>query len=130
MMSKMPSSKAVPQKVLGARRREPGRAVRLTNELLQRIDAWALSQEHKPNRSEAIQLLVQTALDSARARPRRAATKSERKSSRNRAKELASDAIDRLGDTGATSDARASRKGKLMKGPEEFQNVRRDRSDS
>ena len=130
MMSKMPRSKAVPQKSQAATGREQGRAVRLTRELLDRVDAWALSQEHRPNRSEAIHLLVKTALDSLRARSGRAATESKRESSRNRAKELASDAIDRLGDAGATSEVRASRKGKLMKGPEEFRNVRRDRSDS
>lgn len=130
MMSKTLRSKALPQKPPAARGREQGQAVRLTRELLERVDAWALSQEHKPNRSEAIQLLVKTALDSLRAWPRRAAPKSKRASSRNRAKELASDAIDRLGDAGATSEARASRKGRLMKGPEEFRNVRRDRPDS
>ncbi|SDI09430.1 hypothetical protein SAMN05216338_101755 [Bradyrhizobium sp. Rc2d] len=130
MLSKMSRSKAVPQKSPAATGREQGRAVRLTRELLESVDAWALSQEHKPNRSEAIQRLVQTALESLRDRPRHAAPKSKRESSRKRAKELASDAIDRVGDAGATSEARANRKGKLMKGPEEFRNVRRDRSDS
>lgn len=130
MVAKMPRSKAFPQKPTAATGREQGQAVRLTGELLERVDAWALSQEHKPNRSEAVHLLVRTALDGLCARSRRAAPQSKRLNSRNRAKELASDAIDRLGDAGATSEARASRKGRLMKGPEEFRNVRRDRSDS
>lgn len=130
MVAKMPRSKTFPQKTPAATGREQGQAVRLTRELLERVEAWALSQKHKPNRSEAVQLLINAGLDGLPARPKRAAPKSKRASSRNRAKELASDAIDRLGDAGATSEARASRKGRLMKGPEEFRNVRRDRSDS
>jgi len=130
MIAKMPRSKASPQKPAAATGREQGPAIRLTRELLERVDAWVLSQEHKPSRSEAAQLLISRGLDSLRARSRRAAPKSKRASSRNRAKELASDAIDRLGDAGVTAEARASRKGRLMKGPEEFRNVRRDGSDS
>ncbi|WP_050996357.1 hypothetical protein, partial [Bradyrhizobium yuanmingense] len=109
---------------------EQGRAVRLTRELLDLVDAWALSQKQRPNRSEAVQLLVKTALEGLRDRPMREAPDSNRESPRIRAKELASDAIDGLGDASATSEDRASRKGRLMKGPEEFRNVRRDRSNS
>ncbi|RXT49175.1 hypothetical protein B5V03_15095 [Bradyrhizobium betae] len=127
MMSEMSRSKAVPQKSSAATG-EQGRAVRLTRELLDQVDAWALRQKRRPNRSEAIQLLVKTALDGLRDRSIRQAPKSKHESSRIRAKELASDAIDGMGDADATSEDRASRKGKLMKGPEEFRNVRRDRS--
>ncbi len=129
MMSEMSRSKAVLQKSPAATA-EQGRAVRLTRELLDQVDAWALSQKQRPNRSEAIQLLVKTALKGLRDRPMREAPDSNRESPRIRAKELASDAIDRLGDANATSEDRASRKGRLMKGPEEFRNVRRDRSNS
>jgi len=117
----MSRSKEVPQKSPAATA-EQGRAVRLTRELLDHVDAWALSQEQRPSRSEAIQLLVMTALDGLRA------AKSSHRGPRIRAKELASDAIDGLGDTSATSEDRAGRKGRLMEGPEEFRNVRRDRS--
>jgi hypothetical protein len=128
-MSNMSESKAVRQKSPVATG-EQGRAVRLTRELLDEVDAWALSQKRRLNRSEAIQLLVKTALDGLRDRSMHQAPKSKRESSRIRAKELAPDAIDGLGDADATSEDRASRKGKLMKGPEEFRNVRRDRSNS
>jgi hypothetical protein len=102
--------------------------IRLTDELLERVDAWAYSQDDKPDRPEAIRRLVEIALASSVAQPQRAATDAKRNSSRDRAKELASDTIDRLGDVGATSGARASRKGRLMEGPEEFSRARRDRS--
>jgi hypothetical protein len=102
--------------------------IRLTDELLEKIKAWAHNQDDKPDRSEAIRRLVEMALATSVAQPQRGATDAKRKSSRDRAKELASDAIDRLGDAGATTGARASRKGRLMEGPEEFLRARRDRS--
>lgn len=129
MMSEMSRSKAVPRKT-SAGTAEQGRAVRLTPELLDQVDAWALSQKQRPNRSEAVQLLVKTALEGLRDRPMRESPESNRESPRIRAKDLASDALDRLADTGATSEDRASRKSRLMKGPEEFRKVRRDRSNS
>ena len=103
-------------------------AIRLTDELREQIDTWALIQDDKPDRSEAIRRLVEIALASSVAQPPHVATEAKRKGSRDRAKELASNAIDRLGDAGATSGARASRKSRLMEGPEEFSRARRDRS--
>ncbi len=44
-----------------------------------------------------------------------------------RAREMASVAIDRLADTTAHADDRASRKRRLLKGPEEFSDLRVDR---
>jgi hypothetical protein len=49
------------------------------------------------------------------------------KGSAKRAKELAGKTIDKLTDSTATSSDQVSRKRRLVKGPEEFQNVRRDR---
>lgn len=41
---------------------------------------------------------------------------------------MAADAIDKIADSAASSDEQASRKRQLIKGPEEFQEVRRDRN--
>jgi hypothetical protein len=49
------------------------------------------------------------------------------KASSDRAQEMAANAIDKLKDTKASPDVQVSRKRRLVKGPEEFQNVRRDR---
>jgi Arc/MetJ-type ribon-helix-helix transcriptional regulator len=109
-----------------------GRAVRLSAELHEKVDAWACRQEDRPGRSEAVRRLLDAALGGDHARRQPAVAKPKGKSSRDRAQdraqELASDVIDSLEDTGATSDARASRKGRLMKGPEEFRKLRRDRA--
>lgn len=119
----MRSPKTSPRKSPGRPTAEHrARAVRLPDELLDKVDAWADSQKAKPNRPDAIRLLLESALSKV-AGPRRAASRR----SGDRATELASDAIDRLGDAGATSEVRASRKGTLMKGPEEFRGLRRDR---
>jgi hypothetical protein len=40
---------------------------------------------------------------------------------------MAGDQLDQLADESATSEEQASRKRRLLKGPEEFQNVRVDR---
>lgn len=45
-----------------------------------------------------------------------------------RAKELAATAIDKMSDGGATADDQASRKRRLLKGPEEFRDSRVDRA--
>jgi hypothetical protein len=48
-------------------------------------------------------------------------------SSSQRAREMAVSAIDKMADASVSPDDQASRKRRLVKGPEEFQNVRRDR---
>lgn len=102
----------------------------MTDDLRERVDAWARQQKDNPGRSEAVSLLLNKALRSFTAQPRRSATEPDRKSSRDRAKDLASDVIDRLSDQDATSEIRESRKGKLMKGPEEFRGLRKEGSES
>jgi hypothetical protein len=125
----MRSSRTAPRKSPGERTtaRRP-RVIRLTNELSEKVDAWAHSQPDKPHRSEAIRLLLEIALGSVLAKPQQAGTDMLRNRSRKRATELASNVIDDLGDEGVTSEVRANRKRRLMKGPEEFRNIRRDRS--
>jgi hypothetical protein len=92
--------------------------MRLSEELRERIDAWAEKQTGQPGRSEAIRRLVEIGLDGGKPARRRSAKSAER------AKQLAAKTIDRL--MGTASEEAASRKRRLLKGPEEFHEVRVD----
>jgi hypothetical protein len=72
-------------------------------------------------RSEAIRRLVELGL-TVSANPKQAPAERA-----DRAKELASKAIDTLTVGATDDDAKANRKRRLIKGPEEFQEVRVDR---
>jgi hypothetical protein len=98
----------------------PVTALRLPPELGAAVDAWASVQPDGPNRSEAIRRLVELGLT--------VKTKSV-PSERQRAAlaDLASKAIDSLTAETPDNDEKASRKRRLIKGPEEFQQVRVDR---
>ena len=98
----------------------PVTAVRLSPEAGVAVDQWATRQDDKPSRSEAIRRLVELGLT--------VKTKSA-PSERQRAAlaDLASKAIDSLTVGTADSDEKASRKRRLIKGPEEFREVRVDR---
>jgi Arc/MetJ-type ribon-helix-helix transcriptional regulator len=92
--------------------------LRLEPALLARIDRWAASQKDRPSRPEAIRRLVELELAIAqRVRTRKAA----------QAADMASEEIDRLGDPSATDEERRRRKRRLLKGPKEFQDLRRNR---
>ena len=95
-------------------------AVRLSPELGSAVDKWSDLQADGPSRSEAIRRLVELGLT--------VKTKSA-PSERQRAAlaDLASKAIDSLTVGTADSDEKASRKRRLIKGPEEFREVRVDR---
>jgi Arc/MetJ-type ribon-helix-helix transcriptional regulator len=97
----------------------PVTAVRLSPEAGVAVDQWATRQDDKPSRSEAIRRLVELGLS--------VKTKSA-PSERQRAAlaDLASKAIDSLTVRTADSDEKASRKRRLIKGPEEFREVRVD----
>jgi hypothetical protein len=87
---------------------------------LARVDQWAASQKDAPSRPEAVRRLVELGLVSApRAgvRPEKAA----------KAAEMAGREIDRLSDPSATDEERQVRKRRLIKGPKEFQELRRNR---
>lgn len=120
------SIKVIPKKGRGrpATGKDPQVVVRMPPTLIAAVDAWG--ETNGTARSEAIRRLVEIGLGNVPAPATRvdAATRKDRTS---RAKELASDAIDAAGDPRATSEERANRKGTLMKGPEEFRKVRRDR---
>jgi hypothetical protein len=87
----------------------------IPSELLARVDRWAASQEDDPSRPEAIRRLVELGL---RISQRGGATK---------AAEMASQEIDRLSVPSATDEERQLRKRRLIKGPKEFRDLRRNR---
>jgi Arc/MetJ-type ribon-helix-helix transcriptional regulator len=98
----------------------PVTAVRLSPEAGVAVDQWATRQDDKPSRSEAIRRLVELGLTvKTRSAP------SERQ--RAALADLASKAIDSLTVRTADSDEKASRKRRLIKGPEEFREVQVDR---
>ena len=101
--------------------RDPSRTFRLSDGFIAGLDAWAEKQDDRPTRSEAIRRLVEMGLAGAE---KPAARRSE--ISAAKAKELAAKAIDRLVDHAAHPDEQASRKRRLLKGPEEFREVRLD----
>ena len=92
------------------------------------IDAWIASSRDKTlTRAHAIRRLVALGLRiKTESRGKSEDTKG-RRDTKQRARELAVGAIDELSDTAATPEVQASRKRRLVKGPEEFQNVRSDR---
>ncbi|OKO74114.1 hypothetical protein AC628_23200 [Bradyrhizobium sp. NAS96.2] len=98
----------------------PQIGLRLPPAELAAIDGWIAKQEDKPSRPEAIRRLLALTL-STKVRPKT-------ESQRQHARDMASEAIDKMADKAANSDELASRKRQLVKGPEEFQKVRRDRN--
>jgi hypothetical protein len=99
--------------------KQPASAIRLPVELLNRIDVWA-GEHDAQTRADAILMLVELGL-TVKA-PRSAAG-----GQRARAEVLAGRQIDRMGDTSATTEERATRKQRLTDGPSVFREVRHDR---
>ena len=97
--------------------------VRMHSPALETLDAWIAAQMQPfPSRPEAIRRLVEIGI-AVKQRPKRPSL-----AGAHRAKELASQAIDKLDDPAAHPDERAHRRHKLTKGPEEFREVRVDRA--
>ena len=84
--------------------------------LMAAVDAWATANDL--DRSNAICRLVELGL-MADAKPTQA--------NATRAKELAATVIDNMADSAASAGDQASRKRRLLKGPEEFREARVDR---
>jgi hypothetical protein len=94
---------------------------RAAPELRASIVRWAENQPDLPTLSEATRRLVELGLSvKPKGRPRSEGQKL-------RAREIAGTAIDGMADALASSDDQASRKRRLLKGPEEFQAERVDR---
>src|ERR1700751_5455880 len=87
--------------------------------LIAEVDVWATAND--ATRSEAIRRLVELGLTIRTKSKQGSAARAER------AKELASKAIDNLTAATPESGEKSRRKGNLIKGPEEFRQVRVDR---
>jgi hypothetical protein len=83
---------------------------------------WAESQSDNPSLSEAIRRLVELGL-TVKARPKQSAP-----ARAERAKDLAAKVIDSLPADRTNLEETASRKRRLLKGPEEFRDLRADRA--
>lgn len=94
---------------------------------------WAEDQPDQPTLSEAIRRLVELGLTvTAKASPSERLTAarssaSAAKGQKHRAREMAGNAIDNMSDDHASAVDQASRKRRLLKGPEEFRDDRVDR---
>jgi hypothetical protein len=88
------------------------------------IVKWAENQPDLPSLSEATRRLVELGL-AVKAEGRRPSD-----GQRLRAREMAGKAIDEMTDATATSDDQATRKKRLLKGPEEFREMRVDKPKS
>jgi hypothetical protein len=95
--------------------------VRMTEEFQAEITAWAKKQEDHPALATAIRRLVELGLAGAK----KFAAPSQQ--TRAKAKKFAAEQIDRMGNSTATAEEQASRKQRLLKGPEEFREERVDR---
>ena len=94
---------------------------RATDELRGKIVHWAEFQPDAPKLSEAVRRLVELGL-TVKAKGRRAS-----EGQKLRAREMAGNAIDKMTDTTAAPEDQATRKRRLLKGPEEFREARVDR---
>ncbi len=94
--------------------------VPLPSGLLARVNRWAASQKDDPSRPEAIRRLVELGVSIAL----RAGVRTEKAA---KAAEMASQEIDRLVDPSASDEERQLRKRRLIKGPKEFHDLRRNR---
>ena len=101
--------------------KDPARTIRLSDEFIAKVDAWAGQQHDAPGRSEAIRRLIEIGLGSVKV------ARAQKRSDSPTARDLAAVQIDRLADSGAPAEEQASRKRHLLKGPEEFREARIDR---
>jgi hypothetical protein len=86
------------------------------------IVKWAENQFDRPSLSEATRRLIELGL-TVKSRP-----KQTFRTRADRAHAMAGDQLDQLADDSATAQERANRKRRLLRGPEEFQDVRVDRT--
>jgi hypothetical protein len=99
--------------------------VRLQADRLAALDAWIVTQGAPMTRPEAIRAMLDAVLVIA-AKPH--GKKSIGKPARaTRARELAAEAIEKMGDPAASTEERDERRRRLTKGPPEFREVRVDR---
>jgi hypothetical protein len=100
--------------------RDPAVTSRISKETIAQVDLWA-EKNNVRTRAEAIRHLVELGL-TVKSRPKQPVP-----ARAERAKELAGQAIDKMGDPAAHPAEHAQRRHQLTKGPEEFREVRVDR---
>ena len=101
--------------------RDPAVTIRLPEAVLASVEHWAMSQGDQPPRSQAIRRLVELGL-TVKSKDRSAS-----EGQKLRAREMAGNAIDKMSDDHASAVDQASRKRRLLKGPEEYRDDRVDR---
>jgi len=119
----MKKATPVKQKVIGRPRTgiTPLMGFRADPVIRAEIVRWAENQPDMPSLSEAIRRLVELGLTVKRRPKQSAPMRAER------AKDLAAKVIDSLTPNATDVEEQASRKHRLLKGPEEFREVRVDR---
>lgn len=96
--------------------------VRMLDEPLAAIDRWITAQDDPElSRPEAIRRLVELGLASA------ATGRAKKTAMSSKSSELAGKQIDKMIDPGLPAEERETRKRRLLKGPSEFRDVRKDR---
>lgn len=100
--------------------------VRPSRDLLKRIDRWIASRHGPVSRSEAILRLAELGLGRAGA----SSKAGDSHQGAEQAAGMASDMIDSLGDQSATQEDREHRKRRLLKGPSEFREMRKNTGDA
>jgi hypothetical protein len=120
----MRKARIVKQKVMGRPRSgiTPLMGFRADPVIRASIVRWAENQPDQPSLSEAIRRLVEMGL-TVKARPKQSFT-----ARAARADAMAGKQLDQLADQSASAEEQASRKGRLLKGPEEFREARVDRT--
>jgi Arc/MetJ-type ribon-helix-helix transcriptional regulator len=101
--------------------RNPASAVRLPAELTAAIDRWAV-REKVGSRSEAIRHLIEVGLASARL------TGQRNSESASKASHLAAEQVGRLLDPLLPEAEKRARRRRLIKGPREFRDLRRNQT--
>ena len=101
--------------------RLPDRAIqmRVPDELLSAVDKWRSDQVPGLSRADAIRRLLGIGLTAA---PQRSGAHF----GALEAKEMAGEEVDRLSDRSASHEEQQARKRRLVKGPSEFREMRRD----
>jgi hypothetical protein len=98
------------------------KVIGFSEEMIKLVETWRAKQKPVPNVSEAIRRLVELGL-TVKNRPKQSTP-----ARAERAKELAGKVIDSFSTDAADVEETASRKRRLLKGPEEFRDVRVDRA--
>ena len=101
-----------------AARRRPVVATQLPAELQNTVDQWAARQPYKPKRSEAIRRLIEAGLASSK--------QTSGRGQAAKALRMAAREIDSLVDKNAPPEERIRRKRRLLKGPTELREIRKN----